>query len=122
MKRKAKNLSPALWEAVYSGLRCRKCSFQTISGAPVAVWHPVTSKIQVLWTNAALRAGVDRCVYEKWLGWYGKEARKGLWWPLLKAHRMQRAALAGTSPSADGDVAGSSGSDCGGEKSEEEGH
>ena len=36
-------------------------------------------------------AGVGRSAYEKWLRWYGKEIRNGLWWPLLKARRLQRA-------------------------------
>ena len=38
-------------------------------------------------------AGIERSDYEKWLRWYGKEVRAALWWPLLKARRVQRAAL-----------------------------
>ena len=41
----------------------------------------------------------------------GKEMRNGLWSPLLKAHRLQRAAFAGADGSENKDVAGSENSD-----------
>ena len=57
-------------------------------------WHAVTGKIPILWTEAALGAGVGRSAYEKWLRWYEKEIRNGLWWSLLEAYRLQQADLA----------------------------
>ena len=74
-------------------------------------WHAVTGKISILWSEATLGGGVERPVYEKWLRWYGKEIRNGLWWPLLKAHRLHREALAGADGSDNGAVAGSEDSD-----------
>lgn len=52
----------------------------------------VTGKIPVLWTEAALGAVVERSEYERWLRWFGKELHEALWWPLMKARRIQREA------------------------------
>ena len=52
-------------------------------------------------------AGVGRSAYEKWLRWYGKKIRNGLWLPLLKARRLQRAELADANGGDNGDAAGS---------------
>ena len=52
-------------------------------------------------------AGVGWSAYEKWLRWYGKEIRNGLWWPLLKARRLQRADLADANGGDNGAAAGS---------------
>ena len=73
----------------------------------VGAWHAVTGKIPILWTEAAMGAGVGRSAYEKWLRWYGKKIRNGLWWPLLKARRLQRAELADANGDDNGDAAGS---------------
>ena len=64
-----------------------------IYSSTVDAWHAATGKIPVLWTEAALGAGIEGSDYEKWLRWYGKEVRAALWWPLLKALRVQREAL-----------------------------
>ena len=53
-------------------------NLQTATGAAVDAWHAVTGKIPILWTEAALGAGVERLNYEKWLRWYGKEVRAAL--------------------------------------------
>ena len=86
-------LAPALWDALHCGLHCVHGNLQMAPGEAVAAWHAVTSKIPILWTEAALGAGVARSDYEKWLRLYGKEIRAALWWPLLKTRRVQRAAL-----------------------------
>ena len=83
-------------------------------------WHAVTGKTPVLWTEAALGAGVERSAYEMRLRWYGKKMRVGLWWPLLKAHRLHRAALAGADGSDNGTVAGFENSDGDDEEAEAE--
>ena len=46
----------------------------------VEAWHAATGKIPIRWTEAAMGAGVGRSEYEKWLRWYGKKIRNGLWW------------------------------------------
>ena len=91
VKREAWELSPALWKAIEAGLRCRDGALIAVGVKTVGAWHAATGKIPVLWTEAAMGAGVGRSAYEKWLRWYGKEIRNGLWWPLLKARRLQRA-------------------------------
>ena len=45
-------------------------------------------KIPILWTEAALGAGVERSTCDQWLRRFGKEARTELWWPLMKARRQ----------------------------------
>ena len=50
---------------------------------------------------------MGRSEYEKWLRWYGKKIRNGLWWPLLKACRLQRADLADANGGDNGAAAGS---------------
>ena len=60
----------------------------TRPGATVEAWHAATGKIPILWTEAALGAGVERPEYDQWLRRYGKEARTELWWPLMKARRQ----------------------------------
>ena len=76
------------WEAIRSGLTCVRGTLLTRTGAAVAAWHAATGKIPILWTEAALGAGVERSAYEQWLRRFGKEARTGLWWPLMKARRQ----------------------------------
>ena len=74
----------------------------------------MTGKIPILWTEAALGAGIERSYYEKWLRWYGKEARAALWWPLLKARREQRevlGALSGGSEVGDDEIDDDGGSE-----------
>ena len=48
-----------------------------------------------------------RTAYEKWLRWYEKKIRNGLWWPLLKGRRLLRAGLADAHGGGDGELAGS---------------
>ena len=91
LRDKTMKLAPALWEAIYSGLRCGRGNLS------LDAWHALTGKIPILWTEAALGAGTDRSDFEKWLRWYGKEVRAALWWPLLKTGRVQRAALGASS-------------------------
>ena len=78
-----------LWDAIRSGLSCVRGNLQS-TGAAVEAWHAATGKIPILWTEAALRAGVERSKYDKWLRRFGKEARTELWWPLMKARRQLR--------------------------------
>ena len=73
-------------------MTCVRGSLQTRTGAAVAAWHAATGKIPILWTEAALGAGVERSEYDQWLRRYGKEARNELWWPLMKARRQLREA------------------------------
>ena len=89
----------------------RNGAFAAVGGTAVEAWDTVTGKTPVLWTESALGAGVEQSAYEKWLRWYGKETRNGLWSPLLKAHRLQRAAFAGAVGSENRDVAGFENSD-----------
>ena len=81
-----------LWEAIGSGMMCVRGTLLTRTGAAVAAWHAATGKIPILWTEAALGAGVERSKYGKWLRRFGKEARTELWWPLMKARRQLREA------------------------------
>lgn len=46
-------------------IQYRNGRVETASVALVAAWHAVTGKVPILWTDAALGAGVDRPVYEK---------------------------------------------------------
>ena len=78
---KAKIVSKSPWKAVYSGIlysisyfcqlmrgryiQYRNGRVETASVALVAAWHAATGKVPILWTDAALGAGVDRSVYEK---------------------------------------------------------
>ena len=78
LRDRATILAPALWDAIHSGLRCVHVKLQTATGAAVDAWHAVTGKIPILWTEAALGAGVERLNYEKWLRLYGKEVRAAL--------------------------------------------
>ena len=82
-------------------------NLQTTTGAAVEAWHAATGKIPILWTEAALGAGVERSEYDQWLRRYGKEARNELWWPLMKARRQLREATGDRSEDDVGD--GSSG-------------
>ena len=107
VKREAWELSPALWKAIEAGLRCRDGALIAVGVKTVGAWHAATGKIPILWTEAAMGAGVGRSAYEKWLRWYGKEIRNGLWWPLLKARRLQRADLADANGGDNGAAAGS---------------
>ena len=84
----ATELTPVLWEAIRSGVMCVRGTLLTRTGAAVAAWHAATGKIPILWTEAALGAGVERSKYDKWLRRFGKEARTELWWPLMKARRQ----------------------------------
>ena len=88
----ATELTPVLWEAIRSGVMCVRGTLLTRTGAAVAAWHAATGKIPILWTEAALGAGVERSEYDQWLRRYGKEARNELWWPLMKARRQLREA------------------------------
>ena len=74
----ARELTPALWEAIRSGMTCVRGALTTKTGAAVEAWHAMTGKIPVLWTEAALGAGVERLEYERLLRWYGKEVRAEL--------------------------------------------
>ena len=120
MKDRAQALSVEVLEAIYSGLRCRTGSLETALGTTVAAWHAETDKIPILWTEAALKAGLERTKYRKWLRWYDKEMRRGLCWLLLKERRFQRATLA-EPVCCDDDLTGYSGRDGSGEETEEEG-
>ena len=114
MKREAWELSSALWKAIEAGLRCRDGALIAVGVKTVGAWHAATGKIPILWTEAAMGAGVGRSAYEKWLRWYGKEIRNGLWWPLLKARRSQRADMdvaAGGDNDAESDYEESAGED-----------
>ena len=108
MQREAWELTPALWKAIEAGLRCRDGALVAVGVKTVGAWHAVTGKIPILWTKAAMGAGVGRSAYEKWLRWYGKKIRNGLWWPLLKARRLQQADLADAN---DGDNCAAAGSE-----------
>ena len=88
----ATELTPVLWEAIRSGMMCVRGTLLTRTGAAVAAWHAATGKIPILWTEAALGAGVERSAYDQWLRRFGKEARTELWWPLMKARRQLREA------------------------------
>ena len=103
----ARDLAPELWEAIEAGLRCRDGVLVAVGCKSVEAWHAATGKIPILWTEAAMGAGVGRSEYEKWLRWYGKKIRNGLWWPLLKVRRLLRAGLADAHGGDDGDLAGS---------------
>ena len=80
------------WEAIRSGMMCVRGTLLMRTGAAVAAWHAATGKIPILWTEAALGAGVERSKYDQWLRRFGKEARTELWWPLMKARRQLREA------------------------------
>ena len=121
MRDKTREVSPKLWDAIYSDLRCRNGVLEAASGANVEAWHAVTGKIPILWTEEVLKAGVERSVYAKWLRWYGKEVREGLWWPLLKARRLQRVASGGDDCNAGEAAAEDSGSESSGGASEMDG-
>ena len=88
----ATELTPVLWDAIRSGLICVRGNLQTSTGAAVEAWHAATGKIPILWTEAALGAGIGRPEYDRWLRRFGKEVRAELWWPLMKARREQRKA------------------------------
>ena len=60
LREKAVKAAPALWEAIRSGLRCERGNLVAARGTAVAAWHAVTGKIPILWTEAALGAGVER--------------------------------------------------------------
>ena len=81
VQRKARELAPALWKVIEAGVRCRNDALVAVGATTVEAWHAVTGKIPILWTEAVLGAGVGRSAYEKWLRWYEKEIRNGLWWP-----------------------------------------
>ena len=66
-------------------------------------WHAVTGKIPILWTEAALGAGIGRPEYDRWLRRFGKEVRTELWWPLMKTRREQREAAGARSEDDGGD-------------------
>ena len=87
----ATELTPVLWDAIRSRLSCVRGNLQS-TGAAVEAWHAATGKIPILWTEAALGAGIERSKYDKWLRRFGKEARTELWWPLMKARRQLREA------------------------------
>ena len=87
---KTRKLSPALWDAICFDLRCGQGYLHRTNGAAVEAKHAVTGKIPILCTETALRSGVERAAYDKFLRWHGKNARSDLWWPLLKARRVQR--------------------------------
>ena len=61
----ATELTPALWEAIHAGLICVRGNLQMRTGAAVGAWHAATGKIPILWTEAALGAGIERSVYER---------------------------------------------------------
>ena len=75
----ATELTPVLWDAIRSGLICVRGNLQTSTGAAVEAWHAATGKISILWTEAALGAGIGRPEYDRWLRRFGKEVRTELW-------------------------------------------
>ena len=105
--------TPRAHHYILDHLQLSVCTYiVAIGGKSVEAWHAVTGKIPILWTEPAMGAGVGRPAYEKWLRWYGKKIRNGMWWPLLKARRLQDLAdahggdeddLAGCEDSADED-------------------
>ena len=107
VQREAWELTPTLWKAIEAGLRCRDGALVAVGVKTVEAWHAVTGKNTILWTEAAMGAGVGRSAYEKWLRWYGKKNKNGLWWPLMKAHRLQRTELADANGGDNDDAAGS---------------
>ena len=58
-------VAQALWDAIHPGLSCVSGNLHTATGAAVETWHAVIGKIPVLWTRAALAAGVERSAYER---------------------------------------------------------
>ena len=110
-----------MWDAIYGDLRCRNGVLEAATGANVEAWHAATGKIPILWTEEVLKDGVERSEYVKWLRWYAKEVGEGLWWPLLKARRLQRVASGGDDCNAGEAAAEDSGSESSGGASEMDG-